>query len=433
MKKRNGKKWKMVLLLLLIGFIGIQFIRPSIPTSPVSSNSVWPANVDHVLKSACYDCHSNQTSLKWFDQIAPAYWLVASHVKEARKALNFSDWDKLMPADQKARLYLSLNTILEKEMPLSSYTLLHSNARVDSNEIDILKNYLISISPQKVSDSGVVSAAKTQYDTWIAAEGKLAANVKPAPNNIEYIPGYRNWTAISTTDRFDNGTFRVIFGNDIAVKAIKENHINPWPDGATFAKVAWTKLIDSTGNASSGEFKQVEFMIKDSKKYSSTNGWGWARWKGTNLTPYGKDAGFTNECTSCHEPMKDNDFVFTIPINLNATLEQKVITSGMKEKTHTMYTLYANDIGAQHATTANGQYPAGTILSLVTWTQRPDAHWFGGNIPKSVESVEVVQFDSSNKPVYTCYSGTPLSVNKSVQNTNERVAFIVNKKAAVTP
>src|SRR5437762_2680294 len=63
-----------------------------------------------------------------------------------------------------------------------------------------------------------------------------------------------------------------------------------------------------------GKFVQVELMIKDRTKYASTKGWGWGRWKGTDLQPYGKSAGFTAECVSCHTPMRDNDFVFTTPI-----------------------------------------------------------------------------------------------------------------------
>jgi hypothetical protein len=55
-------------------------------------------------------------------------------------------------------------------------------------------------------------------------------------------------------------------------------------------------------------------MIKDSAKYASTQGWGWARWKGADLQPYGKTAAFSAECVGCHTPMRSNDFVFTTPI-----------------------------------------------------------------------------------------------------------------------
>jgi hypothetical protein len=63
-----------------------------------------------------------------------------------------------------------------------------------------------------------------------------------------------------------------------------------------------------------GEFQQVEFMIKDSKKYASTAGWGWARWRRTGLRPYGTTPAFSDECIGCHTPMRSNDYVFTMPI-----------------------------------------------------------------------------------------------------------------------
>ena len=66
-----------------------------------------------------------------------------------------------------------------------------------------------------------------------------------------------------------------------------------------------------------GNFIQVEFMIKDAKKYASTAGWGWARWKGNDLKPYGNTATFTTECVSCHNPVKNNDYVFTPPLSLH--------------------------------------------------------------------------------------------------------------------
>jgi len=95
---------------------------------------------------------------------------------------------------------------------------------------------------------------------------------------------------------------------------IASNQINPWPDGTAFAKVAWERLRDESGVGRPGKFYQVEFMIRDGKKYSSTLGWGWARWRGTQLKPYGADPNFANECVSCHRPLKPTDYVFTEPI-----------------------------------------------------------------------------------------------------------------------
>jgi hypothetical protein len=138
--------------------------------------------------------------------------------------------------------------------------------------------------------------------------------VPPAPNGIAFLPDYKNWKAISSTERFDNRTVRQILGNDIAVRAIAENHINPWPDGAAFAKVAWFEQADEKGLVRPGAFFQVEFMIRDAKKYAGTLGWGWARWRGAELAPYGKDASFTNECVGCHSPLAGTNYVFTMPI-----------------------------------------------------------------------------------------------------------------------
>jgi len=157
------------------------------------------------------------------------------------------------------------------------------------------------------------ATADAQYNKWIQA-GPMSAAIQVAANGVAFIPSYKNWRAVSSTDRFDNKTMRVILGNDVATKAIAENHINPWPDGATFAKVTWFQQPDGKGSIQTGEFQQVEFMIKDAKKYASTDGWGFARFRGADLKPYGKDAAFTNECTGCHEPVRKNDFVYTMPL-----------------------------------------------------------------------------------------------------------------------
>lgn len=310
------KKWVVILLLLLVCFAGMQLIRPSINNPTVTAGLNAPPQVMAILRRACYNCHSNETKLAWFDKIVPAYWLVAGHVKDARKVLNFSEWDSLSPGDQKAKLYEAINMAALQYMPLNSYKTVHPESEITAAEMDTLKNYLYTLAvPLKTADSARQAAAFKQYDNWTKFASATVI-VKPALNGVPYVPGYKDWQAISTTDRFDNGTMRVIYGNEIAVKAIKDKKINPWPDGTIFAKVAWWQLKDSSDIIRTGEFKQVELMIKDSKKYASSSGWGWGRWLGMDLKPYGKNALFTNECTNCHQPMKDNDFVFTTPLNL---------------------------------------------------------------------------------------------------------------------
>jgi hypothetical protein len=300
-------------LLIVAVLLLIQFVRPEIPHPPVTADLQAPPEVKSILKRACYDCHSNETQLRWYDQIAPAYWRVAAHINEGRQVLNFSNWQNLSPAEQKGKLFESYNQIQLGAMPLKDYQFIHRSAAVSANDMAVLKKYLAGMITHKPADSTKTADAEKQFSRFKA--GAFAQpNVQPAPNGIAYPADYKNWQPISTTDRIDNGTMRVIYGNDIAIKAIKENHINPWPNGAVFAKAAWTALEDADGNVHPGAFVQVEFMIKDDKKYAGTKGWGWARWKGPQLTPYGKNILFTTECINCHRPVKDNDFVFTSPI-----------------------------------------------------------------------------------------------------------------------
>ncbi|XHR94376.1 heme-binding domain-containing protein [Mucilaginibacter sp. UC70_90] len=308
------RKAFLIILILFAGFLCIQFVRPDVPNPPVTGDLEVPADVKAIIQRACYDCHSNNTNLRWYDKIVPIYWGVASHIKQGRADLNFSEWNKLAPADQKGKLWESVNQIIAGAMPLPGYTAVHTGAKVSAADLAVLKNYLASMVHSKPADTTVINAADRQYQYW--QKNKTAVSKLPtAANGISYIPDYKNWQPISTTERFDNNTLRVIFGNDIAVKAIKENKIHPWPNGAIFAKVAWTQLQDKDGATHTGEFKQVEYMIKDDKKYASTYGWGWARFKTPKMVPYGgSNVMFTTECMNCHKPMAAEDFVFTQPI-----------------------------------------------------------------------------------------------------------------------
>ena len=81
------------------------------------------------------------------------------------------------------------------------------------------------------------------------------------------------------------------------------------------AKIVWkqTTLPSWEKAIVPGEFVHVEFMIKDSEKYPQTGGWGFARWRGESLQPYGQDASFVFECFGFLTPVKDSDYVFTHP------------------------------------------------------------------------------------------------------------------------
>ena len=239
---------------------------------------------------------------------------------------------------------------------------------------------------------------------------------------------------------------RLILGNAVVTRAIREGHTNPWPDGAVFAKVAWDQLPDSSGEIHTGAFRQVEFMIRDSKKYAATFGWGWARWVGgLALKPYGQDAAFVEECMNCHRPVQRFDHTFTLPLNDTLSLYDhaaylpdsldkhpltgKVITTIVDPREGTMSTLYGNDLAVKATRSGRSYYP-GAFYALVTWSQREDPHWFGGRIPKGLVKVETVDCTSGGEVRWGCYQGTSL---KWTQMDPGRIQYITALKASVLP
>jgi hypothetical protein len=142
------------------------------------------------------------------------------------------------------------------------------------------------------------------------------ASIPPAPNGIAFPADYPNWRVISISHRTDNKSMRVILGNDVAIEAARAGNTNPWPDGAVLGKLVWKETTVSHWPAAIApdKFVHAEFMFRDSKKWADNGtGWGWARWVGKAQKPYGKDADFSQECISCHTPVKGNDWVFTTP------------------------------------------------------------------------------------------------------------------------
>jgi len=143
-------------------------------------------------------------------------------------------------------------------------------------------------------------------------------HAKPAPNGIALPEAYKDWRVISQSHRTDNNTVRIILGNDIAIAAARSENTNPWPNGTVLAKLVWQQMNEEFWPTAIApdKFVHAEFMFKDSEKYKSTEGWGYARWLGMEQTPYGKGADFAQECLTCHLPVKARDYVFTTPVTL---------------------------------------------------------------------------------------------------------------------
>ena len=114
-------------------------------------------------------------------------------------------------------------------------------------------------------------------------------------------------------------------------------------------------------------------------------------------------------------------------------LSEAVLSSFIDTRQHRMATLYGNSVAAKHArTTGNADYPAGAVLTLVSWKQQPDPRWFGGNIPGQLATVEVVRFPAAT-PLYQKYAGRPLRLQPPTTNMAERIQFITHEKTAYLP
>lgn len=293
--------------------LSIQGFAPRITHPPVTSAFVAPEAVSQILKRACYDCHSNETRLKWFDQLAPISWLINKDIQQARSRFNFSTWDSLSTADQQVKLWEMVNMAEQGKMPLPAYAAVHPAARLSARDISVLKQYVRSLVTAPLTDSSKLKTVAAERDSYKKRQDAAAA-FPTALNGIKYIPDFQQWQVLVTTSRFDNNTTRVVYGNDVAVKAVKENHINPWPEGSTIVKVVWNNLEDGQGDVRPGTFNNVQVMIKDSKRFPETQGWGFARFNGINLTPYGKTVQFGTDCFTCHKIAKDYGYVFDIPV-----------------------------------------------------------------------------------------------------------------------
>ena len=117
-------------------------------------------------------------------------------------------------------------------------------------------------------------------------------------------------------------------------------------------------------------------------------------------------------------------------------LQGKVITSWVNKKDATMSTIFGNDIAVKYArTNSDGRYPAGAVLSVVTWTQQEDSRWFGGNIPQNPKTVEFVSVTGPEEYSYQLYEGSPLKGVASEGNSNlkGRAPYLLAQHAAVMP
>jgi HAMP domain-containing protein len=128
---------KKVFWVLLVAFVLIQFIRPAkntataLSANDISTKYKVPVDVQNILQTSCNDCHSNNTIYPWYSNIQPVAWYLADHVKDGKRHLDFSEFASYRIGRQYRKLEEISHEIEDGEMPMTSYTLIHGNAKLN--------------------------------------------------------------------------------------------------------------------------------------------------------------------------------------------------------------------------------------------------------------------------------------------------------------
>jgi len=153
---------KVVLVILVIGFVLIQFVPVAKSNPPVTMTVIAPEPVMAVLRRSCFDCHSNETIWPWYSRVAPVSWLVAKDVREGRKELNFSEWDRYSATEQADLMGECVEEVAEGEMPMWIYLLTHRNAGVSASELQTLRTWAAGV--EHAAESGAENSDATRVD-----------------------------------------------------------------------------------------------------------------------------------------------------------------------------------------------------------------------------------------------------------------------------
>ena len=149
----------------------------------------------------------------------------------------------------------------------------------------------------------------------VTASGQADEN--SAPVYLTKIPsGYRDWKLISVAHEEGNlHSFAVVLGNDVAIKAYREGTL-PFPDGAIIAALHYSHIPSEENNKVFGREQSfvpgpptnIQFEVKNSRKYAATGGWGFGHFD-ANGKP--ADEAVLKTCFPCHQPAKARDLIYT--------------------------------------------------------------------------------------------------------------------------
>lgn len=117
--------------LIIIQFFRIdKTVKPVNPQTDILALTQASTDISTIFKTSCYDCHSNQPTYPWYTNVAPISWWIKHHINEGSHHLNFSEWGTYSPKRKDHKFEECVEMIEEGEMPMTSYTLMHGDAKL---------------------------------------------------------------------------------------------------------------------------------------------------------------------------------------------------------------------------------------------------------------------------------------------------------------
>jgi|SRR5210317_428086 hypothetical protein len=142
---------KIIALILLVGFVGIQFVptdlnqSDTVPKTDFLLVNNTQENISALLQESCYDCHSNNTEYPWYNKVQPAAWYLEDHIQEGKDELNFNEWAEYSDRRKNSKLRSIISQIEEDKMPLDSYTLIHKDAILSDEDKRVIIDYMTAL------------------------------------------------------------------------------------------------------------------------------------------------------------------------------------------------------------------------------------------------------------------------------------------------
>lgn len=138
-----------IILIVIVGFfIILQLIPLNQTNPPVIQDASAPSDIKLILKTSCYDCHSNETEWPWYSRIAPGSFLITRDVVEGRKHLNFSEFSDMDDFDSTDIAEEIIEVLDEGKMPIVPYLLLHPGASLSDSQTQSLQEWAETLYPE---------------------------------------------------------------------------------------------------------------------------------------------------------------------------------------------------------------------------------------------------------------------------------------------